>query len=53
MTSDGPSTDKENRTTDDPSTDEEISTTDEGDDTIIMYIHVFIKIQDQKQGKIL
>jgi hypothetical protein len=35
-------------TSDDPSTDEETSTTDEGDNTTTMYIHVFIKTQDQK-----
>jgi hypothetical protein len=47
LTSDEPSTDKENTTTDDPSTDEETSTTDEGDNTTKMYIHVFT--QDQKK----
>ena len=37
LTSDEPSTDKENSTTDDLSTDEETSTTDEGDNTTKMY----------------
>ena len=46
-TTDDPSTDEETSTTDDPSTDEETSTTDEGDNTTIMYIHVFT--QDQKK----
>ena len=35
-------------TSDYPSTDEETRTTDEGDNTTTMYIHVFIKTQDQK-----
>jgi hypothetical protein len=54
LTSDDPSTDEETSitdnilTSDDPSTDEETSTTDEGDNTTEMYIHVFIKTQDQK-----
>ena len=48
LTSDDLSTDEETSTADDPSTDEETSTTDEGDNTTTMYIHVFIKTQDQK-----
>ena len=53
LTSDDPSTDETSTTdniltSDYPSTDEKTSTTDEGDNTTTMYIHVFIKTQDQK-----